>query len=383
MSVSEHLHTLSPTYGFDDVSILPGLSTLDPKDVDMTTSIGDISLRIPILASAMDSAVDPSFAGRVCAQGALAVLNLEGLQTKYVDPSEALAEISSASTSKVVPTIQRLYKAPIQDHLVAQRINEMKESGAIAAVSVTPAAASRLGPLAVDAGAEIIFVQATVISPQHRGEVSLDLTRFVKDMDLPVVLGNCVTGDVALALMETGAAGLLVGVGPGAACTTRAVTGVGVGQVTATMSCALARDAYQKETGRRVAIITDGGMRKGGEIAKAIASGADGVMLGSVFSGLRETPGEGFHWGMATQDAQLPRGTRVTVKSMVDLETLFFGPSHKDDGTLNLIGGLSNSMGMVGAATISQMQRAQVVHCPSLKDEGKHYQFREGIGQGA
>ncbi|MCH7494340.1 IMP dehydrogenase, partial [bacterium] len=256
-----------------------------------------------------------------------------------------------------------------------------KAAGAVAAVSLTPAAAKALGPVVKRAGGEMLFLQGTVVGISHTGDGALDVAAFIQEMGIPVVVGNCVTGSVAKAFMAAGAAGVLVGIGPGAACTTRAVTGVGVGQVTATMSCAQARDEYEAEGGRRVAIITDGGMRQGGEIAKAIASGADAVMLGSCFSGLLETPGQGVHWGMSTADPNLPRGTRVMVKHMVDLDTLLWGPSHRDDGTQNLMGGLANSMGMVGAKNIREMQGATVVHSQALRTEGKHYQFMDGVGQ--
>lgn len=373
--------TLPITYGFDDVAILPGERTLDPGDVDLSTEVGGVRLDLPVLASAMDSAVGPAFAGRIGEAGGLAVLNLQGLQTKYEDPEEPISEIIAASNDEAVATIQRLYAEPVKDHLVAARIAEIRALGVPAAVSSTPAAAKALGPVAAEAGADLFFLQSTVVSTRHEGAGALDVGSFISGLGIPVVVGNCVTGDVALALMEAGAAGILVGIGPGAACTTRAVTGVGVGQVTATISCAGARDEYERTTGRRVAIVTDGGMRKGGEIAKAIASGADAVMLGSVFSGLEEAPGRGYHWGMATSDPNLPRGTRVAVKSMVTLETLFHGPSARDDGTLNLLGGLANSMGMVGAASVREMQEALVVQCTALRTEGKHYQFAEGVGQ--
>ncbi|MBD61513.1 GuaB3 family IMP dehydrogenase-related protein [bacterium] len=375
------LPQLQPTYGFDDVSILPGVSTLDPKDVDTSVKFGKSKLKIPIIASAMDSAVDVNFASRLSEVGSMGVLNLEGLQTKYENPTEAFNEITSCNSQEAIKVIQKFYAEPIKEELVSLRVQELKNRGIDAAVSVTPANAERLGFLARDAGADIIFIQATVISSRHRGKISLNIKDFIERIEIPVVLGNCVTQDVAYELMQTGPAGILVGIGPGAACTTRAVTGVGVGQVTATMSCCKARDVHFEKTGKYVSIITDGGMRKGGEISKAIASGADAVMLGSCFSGLKETPGEGYHWGMATQDPNLPRGTRVSVKNMVELEKLFFGPSDRDDGTLNLVGGLKNSMGMVGAMNIQEMQKATVVHCPSLKDEGKHYQFVDGVGQ--
>ncbi len=375
------LPKLQSTYGFDDVSILPGMSTLDPKDVDTSVKIGNSELKIPIIASAMDSAVDVVFAERLSRTGSMGVLNLEGLQTKYEDPSKVFKKITSCNSKEAIKIIQEVYSEPIKENLVSLRVKELKEKGIDAAVSVTPANAKKIGFLAREAGADLIFIQATVISSRHRGKISLDIKRFIEEIEIPVVLGNCVTENTAYELMKTNPAGILVGIGPGAACTTRAVTGVGVGQVTATMSCCIARKRYLEETGKYISIITDGGMRKGGEISKAIASGADAVMLGSCFSGLKETPGEGYHWGMATQDPNLPRGTRVSVKNMVDLEKLFFGPSDRDDGTLNLVGGLKNSMGMVGAINIKEMQEASVVHCPSLKDEGKHYQFVDGVGQ--
>ncbi len=381
MTGNNSLPKLQSTYGFDDVSILPGMSTIDPKDVNTSTTIGNSNLDIPIIASAMDSAVDVGFAAKLSKTGSMGVLNLEGLQTKYEDPSKIFNKITSCNSKDAIKKIQEVYSEPIKENLVSLRVKELKDKGIDAAVSVTPANAERLGLLAKKAGADLIFIQATVISSQHRGKISLDIKKFIEQMEIPVVLGNCVTENIAYELMKANPAGILVGIGPGAACTTRAVTGVGVGQVTATMSCSTAREKHFKKTGNYISIITDGGMRKGGEISKAIASGADAVMLGSCFSGLKETPGEGYHWGMATQDPNLPRGTRVSVKNMVNLEKLFFGPSDRDDGTLNLVGGLKNSMGMVGAMDIKEMQEATVVHCPALKDEGKHYQFVDGVGQ--
>jgi IMP dehydrogenase len=308
------------------------------------------------------------------------VLNLEGLQTRYERPDEPLAEIAAAPREVVTERMQRLYQAPIRDDLVAQRIQQIKAGGVVAAVSATPSMATRLGPVAAEAGVDIFVVQSTVTSRRfrvrdERGQAPLDFSQFCRAMGVPVVVGNCVGYAAALELMETGIAGLLVGVGPGAACTSREVLGIGVPQVTATLDCAQARDAFYARTGRYVPIITDGGMRTGGDICKAFASGADAVMIGSPFAQAAEAPGRGHHWGMATPHAGLPRGTRITVGVSGTLEQILFGPTSVTNGTQNLVGALRTCMGVCGAASLREMHTVEMVIAPAIKTEGKSWQL--------
>jgi IMP dehydrogenase len=369
---------LRPAYGFDDVAIVPGVETLHPDDVDLSWSLGGHRFAIPFIASAMDGVVDVPFAIALARLGGLAVLNLEGLQTRYERPHEALAEIAAAPRESVTELMQGLYRAPIRDDLVARRIAEIKAGGAVAAVSATPSLAERLGPLAAEAGADIFFVQSTVTSRRfrsHNGARPLDFNRFCRALPVPVVVGNCVGFTAAFELMDTGIAGLLVGVGPGAACTSREVLGIGVPQVTATMDCAAARDAFQARTGRYVPIITDGGMRTGGDVCKAFASGADAVMIGSPFAQAAEAPGRGHHWGMATPHAGLPRGTRIRVGVSGSLEQILFGPTSLTNGTQNLVGALRTCMGVCGAATVEAMHSVEMVIAPAIKTEGKSWQL--------
>lgn len=367
---------LRHAYGFDDVALVPGTVTVDPNDTDLTWQLGPYRLALPILASAMDGVVDPAFAVALGRLGGLAVLNLEGLQTRYERPAEQLARIAEADRDEVTALLQELYRAPLRDDLVAARIAEIKAGGVLAAVSATPALAARLAPLAVAAGADIFVVQSTVSTARHRtrGE-SLDLARLCAELPIPVVVGNCVSFSAALELLQTGIAGLLVGVGPGAACTSREVLGIGVPQVTATMDCAEARDLFYRETGRYVPIITDGGMRTGGDVCKAIASGADAVMLGSPFAQTAEAPGRGHHWGMATPHGALPRGTRIRVGVQGTLEQVLFGPTSRTDGAQNLVGALRTCMGVCGALTIAEMHEVEMVIAPSIKTEGKLWQL--------
>lgn len=367
---------LRHAYGFDDVALVPGAVTVDPGDVDLSWQLGPHRLQIPILASAMDGVVDPAFAIRFGHLGGLAVLNLEGLQTRYERPSEQLAEVIEAPPDGATALMQRLYQAPIRDDLVARRIDEIKRAGVLAAVSTTPGQAERLGHVAVDAGADVFVVQATVATARHRGSSHLDFARLCGRMPIPVAVGNCVSYAAALELMETGIAALLVGVGPGAACTSREVLGIGVPQVTATIDCAQARDTYLRERGRYVPIVTDGGMRTGGDICKAIASGADAVMLGSPFAQTEEAPGRGHHWGMATPHGALPRGTRIRVGVNGTLEHVLFGPTSRTDGTQNLVGALRTCMGVCGATSISEMHDVEMVIAPAIKTEGKLWQLR-------
>jgi IMP dehydrogenase len=322
--------------------------------------------------------VDVAFAIALGRLGGLAVLNLEGLQTRYEQPAEQLAEIANAPRESATELMQRLYQAPIRDDLVARRVQEIKAAGVVAAVSTTPSLAGRLGPLVAEAGGDIFVVQSTVTSRRfrsHDGAPSLDFSKFCSRLRLPVVVGNCVGLGASLELMETGIAGLLVGVGPGAACTSREVLGIGVPQVTATMDCAGARDAFYARTGRYVPIVTDGGMRTGGDVCKAFASGADAVMIGSPFAQSAEAPGGGHHWGMATPHAGLPRGTRIRVGVNGTLEQILFGPTSLTNGTQNLVGALRTCMGVCGAATVRDMHEVEMVIAPAIKTEGKSWQL--------
>ena len=369
---------LKPAYGFDDVAIVPGVETLHPDDVDLSWKLGGLSFDIPIIASAMDGVVDVPFAVALSRLGGLAVLNLEGVQTRYEDPSQPLAEIAHASKEAATELMQRLYQAPMRDDLVARRVEEIKSRGGIAAVSATPSLAERLGPVAAEAGVDVFVVQSTVTSARfrsHSGAAPLDFARFCSQMRAPVVVGNCVGFGAALELMETGIAGLLVGVGPGAACTSREVLGIGVPQVTATLDCAAARDAFYARTGRYVPIVTDGGMRTGGDVCKAFASGADAVMIGSPFAQASVAPGRGHHWGMATPHAGLPRGTRIKVGVNGTLEQILFGPTSLTNGTQNLVGALRTCMGVCGAANLREMHQVDMVIAPAIKTEGKSWQL--------
>ena len=364
-------------YGFDDVAIVPGEVTINPDQVNTEFTIDGLTMSAPILASAMDAIVSPDFAVKMDEMGGLAVMNLEGVQTKYDEPDEVLARIVEAPEAEVTARLQELYAAPVREDLVGARIQKIKSSGAKCAVSVTPASTKRLAPMAVDAGADIVVVQSTVTTARHisksiRGLVFSELLEMI---DVPVLVGNCVTYDAALELMETGIQGVLVGVGPGAACTTREVTGVGVPQVTATMDCAAARDGYLRRTGRYVPIITDGGIRTGGDLCKSFACGADAVMIGTPLAQAEEAPGRGYNWGMASPHPALPRGTRVNVGVKGSLRQILYGPTSKTDGTQNLMGALEVCMGMVGAFNIRDMHKAEVVVAPSIKTEGKHFQL--------
>jgi IMP dehydrogenase len=367
---------LRHAYGFDDVALVPGSLTVDPEDTDLSWQLGPHRLALPILASAMDGVVDPAFAIALGRAGGLAVLNLEGLQTRYERPDEQLGQIADAPASEVTALLQQLYRTPMRDELVARRIGQIKAGGVLAAVSSTPANAARLGRVAAEAGADIFVVQSTVSTVRYRtrGE-SLDLARLCAELPIPVVVGNCVSFSAALELMQTGVSGLLIGVGPGSACTSREVLGVGVPQVTATIDTSEARDLYYRETGRYVPIITDGGMRTGGDVCKAIASGADAVMLGSPFAQTAEAPGRGNHWGMATPHGALPRGTRVRVGVNGTLDQVLFGPTSRTDGTQNLVGALRTCMGVCGAATLDEMHEIEMVIAPSIKTEGKLWQL--------
>jgi len=371
-------------YGFDDIALVPGNITIDPEDVDVSVEIGGLRLKIPFLASAMDGVVDVKMAVSFNKLGGLAVLNLDGLNTRYENPEEPINELINADNDKATEVFQKIYKEPVKPKLIAKRIEEIKKNRVYCAVSSIPHTAQTFGPIAREAGADIYFVQATVLTVNYYSSKikPLNLEKFIKEMKIPVVLGNCVTYRVALELMEVGAAAVLVGVGPGAACTTRGVLGIGVPQVTATVDCAAARDVYFKKTGRYVPIICDGGMITGGDVCKAIASGADAVMIGSPFAKAKEAPGKGYHWGMATPHAYLPRGTRVYVGTTGTIEEILLGPARTDDGTQNLVGALKTSMGSVGARNIKEMQMTQIIIAPAIKTEGKLLQKTQVVGMG-
>ncbi len=372
-------------YGIDEIALVPGSRTLDPSLADTRWTIGGIERDIPIIASAMDGVVDVRMAVALSELGALGVLNLEGVQTRYEDPNEVLDRIASVEKHEFVPLMQELYAEPIKPALIERRIQEIKQQGGIAAVSATPAGASKFGQTVAKAGADLFFVQATVVSTAHLSPESvtpLNLADFCQEMPIPVILGNCVTYDVALNLMKAGASGVLVGIGPGAACTSRGVLGVGVPQATAIADCAAARDDYHRETGNYVPIIADGGLVTGGDICKCIACGADGVMIGSPFARAAEAPGRGYHWGMATPSPVLPRGTRIRVGTTGTLREILRGPAKLDDGTHNFLGALQTSMGTLGAKNIREMQQVEVIIAPSLLTEGKVYQKAQQLGMG-
>jgi IMP dehydrogenase len=372
-------------YGFDEVALVPGHITINPDEIDLSFQVDGTTLPIPFLAAAMDGVVDPGFAREMGRLGGLAVLNLDGVQTRYEEPGDVLQEIAEAPPERINLLLQKVYTAPVQDGLIGQRIEEIKEAGVPVAVSTVPAHAERRAPIVQEAGADVLVVQGTVLTARHvsRSYRHLSFRDLTASLDIPVVAGNCVDYATALELMDTGIKGLLVGVGPGAACTTRAVLGVGVPQVTATSDCAAARDDHQRRSGDRVAIITDGGMRVGGDVAKAFASGADAVMIGSIFAAAQEAAGHGNHWGMATPDPNLPRGTRIRTGIKGTLQEILFGPAHVDDGSMNLVGALKSAMGVCGARSIREFQDTEMVIAPSIKTEGKVQQREQRVGMGA
>lgn len=373
------------SYGIDEIALVPGRRTLDPSLADTTWRIGPIEREIPIIASAMDGVVDVAVAVRLSQLGALGVLNLEGIQTRYDDPNPILDKIATVDKTEFVPLMQSLYAEPIKPELIQRRITEIKDQGGIAAVSITPVGAAMYGAAIAAAQPDLVFVQATVVSTDHIAPASvkpLDLAAFCREMPMPVVLGNCVTYEVAAQLMRAGAAAVLVGIGPGAACTSRGVLGIGVPQVTAIADCAAAREDFYRETGTYVPVVADGGLITGGDICKCIASGADGVMIGSPLARAAEAPGRGYHWGMATPSPVLPRGTRIRVGTTGTLEQILRGPAQLDDGTHNLLGALKTSMGTLGAKDLKEMQQVEVVIAPSLLTEGKVYQKAQQLGMG-
>ncbi|HUR16964.1 MAG TPA: GuaB3 family IMP dehydrogenase-related protein [Candidatus Limnocylindrales bacterium] len=368
--------TLRRTYGFDDVSLAPGTETLDPADVDLAVEIGGLKLTMPVLAAAMDAVVDSDFCGAMAKLGGLAVFNLEGVQARYDDPAAVLAEIAHAPDDRVQDVLAEAYKAPVRDDLVARRIAEIHASGSPAFVAATPAGARRLGPLSAEAGADVFLVQSQVSSARHlaAGYEPLALADFTKNMPMPVCVGNTTSYQAAIELMRQGAAAVFVGVGPGAACTTRDVLGIGVPQVTAIADVAAARDDFLDQTGRYVAVVADGGMRRGGELAKAIAAGADLLMLGSPLARAEEAPGRGTNWGMAAPSPTLPRGVRIKVGTVGSLEKILLGPATVSDGTQNLVGALRQSMAALGAGDIRAMQLVEMVYAPAVAVEGKSWQ---------
>lgn len=372
-------------YGFDEVALVPGGITINPDEIELSFVLDGVTMSLPILAAAMDGVVDPRFAVAMGALGGLAVLNLDGVQTRYEDPTEVLNSIAEAPGDEINRLLQKIYTAPVQDGLIGQRVEEIKRGGVPCAVSTTPASAQRRAPICQEAGADVYVVQGTVLTARHRSRSykHLSFRELTDSVSMPVVAGNCVDYATALELMDTGIKGLLVGVGPGAACTTRAVLGVGVPQVTATSDCAAARDDHLRRSGERVAIITDGGMRRGGDVAKAFASGADAVMIGSIFATAAEAPGRGHHWGMATPDPNLPRGTRIRTGVKGTLEEILLGPAHVDDGTMNLVGALKSAMGVCGARDVRQFQQTDMVIAPSIQTEGKMQQRDQRVGMGS
>ncbi len=368
---------LRRSYGFDEVAIVPGDTTINPDQTNIDFKIDNFTAAVPILAAAMDAVTDVDFAVLMNKLGGLAVLNLEGVQTRYDHPHEMLAEIARATDAEVTRLLQKVYSEPIKDKLVGERIKAIKNSGAACAVSVAPANAKRLAPVAAEAEADIFVVQSTVTTARHisKSYRGLSFSELRQAIPIPIIVGNCVSYSACLELMRTGISGVLVGVGPGAACTTREVLGVGVPQITATIECAAARDEYLRESDRYVPIITDGGFRRGGDICKAIVSGADAVMLGSILAQAKEAPGLGYHWGMSHPHPALPRGTRVKVGTTGTLEQILFGPTSVTDGSQNLVGALRTAMGVCGASTIAEMHQAELVIAPSITTEGKAWQL--------
>ena len=371
------LKELERSYGFDEVAIVPGGVTINPELTSTKMTVRDLEFEIPVMASAMDGAVSPSFANIMHEMGGLGVLNGEGLYSRYEDPYELLESIISTPQEEVTEYLQQVYAEPVKEELLGRRVQEIKRSGSVCAISFTPQQTKRMSPVAVEAGADMVVVQSTVTTARHMSNSyrGLIFSELINSLRVPVVVGNCATYDVALELMETGIDGILVGVGPGAACTTREVVGVGVPQVTATLECAAAREDYFRKTGRYVTVITDGGMRTGGDICKSIVSGADAVMLGTPFAQADEAPGRGFNWGMATPHAELPRGTRIKVGTKGPLKQILYGPTSRTDGTQNFVGALRVAMGMCGAYTIRDLHKAEMIVAPAIKTEGKFFQL--------
>ncbi len=371
-------------YGFDDISIVPSRRTRDRDDVDCSWTIDAFTFELPMLASAMDGVVSPKSAIEIGKLGGLAVLNLEGLWTRYEDPDSVYEEIASLPDGAATHRMQEIYQEPVKEELIYQRVREIKDGGVVAAASLTPQKVEKYHKLALDAELDILVIQGTVVSAEHVSTRTepLNLKEFIAGYDLPVIVGGCASFETALHLMRTGAAGILVGVGPGAACTTRGVLGIGVPQATAIADAAGARDRHLKETGRYVQVIADGGMRTGGDVCKAIACGADAVMIGSPLTRAVESPGRGYHWGMATFHPELPRGARVKTKTVGTLREILLGPAPVNDGTMNMFGALRTSMADCGYQSIRDFQRVEVAVSPSFLTEGKSYQRAQGVGMG-
>ena len=371
-------------YGLDEIAIVPSRRTRDPQDIDISWTLGNLQLDLPCLASALDAAVDPKTAGIIGRLGGLAVLNLEGIQTRYEDPGPVFEEIASLPETKATRVMQEIYAEPMKEELIFRRVQEIKDQGVIAAASLTPQRVERYYRAAIEAGLDVLVIPGTVVSAEHVSQTvdPLNLIEFVPSLNVPVVVGGCASYSTALHLMRTGAVGVLVGIGPGRICTTRGVLGVGVPQATAIADAAAARMRHYLETGEYVNVIADGGMRTGGDIAKAITCGADAVMLGSAFAKAEEAPGQGYSWGMATFHPTLPRGTRISTKQVGTLEEILVGPAHENDGTRNLMGALRMSMATTGYQNIKEFQKAEVMIAPSLQTEGKLEQRSQGVGMG-
>src|SRR3954452_2986200 len=374
-------------YGFDDIAIVPSRRTRDPDDVDISWKLGNYRFELPLLASAMDGVVSPTTAGIIGKLGGLGVLNLEGIFTRYEDADEQLARIATLPKEVATREMQEIYSEPIKPELIAQRIREIKDQGVVCAASLTPQRVRKHYELALEAGLDILVIQGTVVSAEHvsadESRPPLNLKEFIREVPLPVVVGGCASYHTALHLMRTGAAAVLVGVGPGAACTTRGVLGVGVPQATAIADVAGARSQHMLETGEYVQVVADGGMRTGGDVSKAIACGADAVMIGSPLARANEAPGRGFHWGMATFHPSLPRGARVATVQNGTLEEILVGPAHENDGTFNLMGSLRTSMATTGYRDIAEFNRAELMVAPALQTEGKHLQSAQQVGMGS
>ncbi len=369
-------------YGFDDIAIVPSRRTRDPEDIDISLQIGNFKLELPLLASAMDSVVSPQVAILIGKLGGLGVLNLEGLWTRYEDPLPIYKKIASFSKEEATRGMQELYQEPIKPELIKKRIKEIKEAGVITVASLTPQRVEKYYKIALEAGLDILVIQGTVVSAEHVSKTKepLNLFDFISSLEIPVIVGGCCSYSTALHLMRTGAAGVLVGVGPGAACTTRKVLGIGVPQATAIADAAAARMRHLEESGNYSLVIADGGMAYGGDIAKAIACGADAVMIGSPLAKAKEAPGGGFHWGMATFHSDLPRGTRIEVGVRATLKEILLGPAHENDGTLNLFGALRTAMATCGYENIKDFQRAEIMVAPALQTEGKLIQKIQKLG---
>ena len=372
---------LRQAYGFDDVAIVPGDVTLNPAITDTSWNIGDIKFDIPIMGAAMDGSMDVAMAVKLSKLGGLGVLHLEGVQTRFDDPQEALTTIIDTSQEEVTAVMQDFYSRPIKEELIAARIKEIKAASATTAVSVSPMNAHKYAKIIKEAGADIMVVSATLTTARFISgsqKPALDLPSLCKEVGIPVVVGNSVTYSATLELMRTGVAAVLIGVGPGSACTTREVLGLGVPQVTATIDCAAARDMYFTESGRYVPIVTDGGINRGGSVCKAMAAGADAVMLGSLLAQTIGAPGQGYHWGMANPNSSLPRGTRIYVGTNGTVEQYLFGPTSVTDGSQNLIGALKTLMGNVGALNIAELhEKAEIIIAPAIKSEGKSWQLSQ------